>query len=301
VTDAASDLGADLLPTQQMARLERLRIRSRRPLVGTVAGGHRAVRRGASLDFADHRKYADGDDVRHVDYNALARLDQLVIRQFDAEEELTLRLFLDASSSMSVGAKYDTAAQLAAALGFVALRDRDTVSVHTLEDSAPARFTGPGSFPFLLDHLRGLGGDPSTDMSDAVKLTPLDEALSALAYRIGPPGYTVVLSDLFAPQWEQALRRLPHPRRDTLVVHVLHPDELHPDLTGDLDLIDVETGERRPVSLDVKALQAQAAHMQAWTQSVRSLCTSLAMQYRLLLVGDDVVDLITEAVESTAK
>jgi uncharacterized protein (DUF58 family) len=303
------------LPVDQMARLDRLRLRSRRPIIGMVAGGHRAVRRGASLDFADHRRYADGDDVRHVDYNVLARLDQLVVRQFDAEEELTLRLFIDASASMTVGEKYETAAALAAALGFLALRDRDTVSVHTLLDPQPTKFVGPGALPTLLRHLHELGtgshparttqsadiGSRSSESQAASRLTPLDEALSALAYRQGPPGYTVVLSDLYAAEWEQAIRRLPHPRRDTLVVQVLHPDELHPDLSGDLDLIDVETSERRAVSLDAKALRDHATHMLEWTESVRALCTSLALNYRLLLVGDDVTGLIADALESSAR
>jgi uncharacterized protein (DUF58 family) len=302
VTVPGSSTTLDFLSTADMAALERVRIRSRRPIIGTIAGGHRALRRGASLDFAEHRMYADGDDVRHIDYHVLARLDQLVIRQFDAEEQLTVRLFIDESTSMAVGGKYQTGAELISALAFVALRDRDIVSVHTTT-GASDRFTGPGSLPLLTTHLSTLDprcdGLPEGSAPSSPRRTPLDQALASLAHRPGPPGFTVVVSDLFSSDWEAALRRLPHPRRETLVVQVLHPHELTPELRGDVDLIDSETGERRSVSLDAKALQQQADHMAAWTKSVASLCASLGLAYRLLVVGDDVLDLVINAVEGS--
>src|SRR5262245_45070016 len=102
-----------------MARLERLQLGTRRRLSGQFAAEHRSPRHGTSLDFADYREYHPGDDFRRIDYDLYARLDVLLLKLYEAEDDLTLRLLIDTSRSMA-GDKLVQAERIAAALGFVA-------------------------------------------------------------------------------------------------------------------------------------------------------------------------------------
>ena len=124
-----------LLEPALLARLERSQLGTRRRLAGQLAGEHRSPLRGSSLEFSDFRPYAPGDDVRRIDPHVYARLDQLLVKLFEAEDDLTVRLLVDTSASMGHGGKLLAAKRLAAALGFVALVRRDSVSVHTVPAS----------------------------------------------------------------------------------------------------------------------------------------------------------------------
>jgi len=121
----------NLLDPATLSRLERLQLSTRRALTSTLSGEHRSRRHGTSLDFADYREYHPGDDYRRIDYNLLARLDVLALKLFEGEDDLHVRLLIDTSASMGSGDKMRQAARVAAALGFVALVRRDTVSVHS--------------------------------------------------------------------------------------------------------------------------------------------------------------------------
>ena len=149
-TPREQETGARLLDPRLLARLEALQLGTRRRLAGHFAGEHRSTRRGSSPDFADYRQYHPGDDFRRIDYFLYARLDVLLLKLYEAEDDLHLRLLVDTSASMATGGKLDMARRVAAALGFVALTRRDPVSVHTfpLQRAAP-RFAGRAAVPAL--------------------------------------------------------------------------------------------------------------------------------------------------------
>jgi uncharacterized protein (DUF58 family) len=287
-----STAGNDLLPPERMAQLERLARRSQGRLLGALTGRHQSIRKGSSLDFADHRKYFAGDDIRHIDYHVLARFDQLMVRQFDAEEQNTLRLVLDTSASMSVGGKFRHASEIAAALGFVALRGGDTVCVHTIVNPQSRTFAGALGLTQLLETLETmeLGGT-----------TPLNATLSAVASQQGPPGTTVLLSDLFTDDWAASLRRLVHSRRRTLVIQTLHPDEVAPTIRGDLELTDVESRQTRAVSVDAKSAREHTDRANQWLREITKTAASLRMDHHASFVGDDVVNLLVNALEQPAR
>jgi uncharacterized protein (DUF58 family) len=282
---------ADLLPVERMVQLERLSRRSPRRIVGSLAGRHQSVRRGSSLDFADHRRYFAGDDVRHIDYHALARFDQLMVRQFDAEEQNTVRIVLDTSASMSMGEKFRHVQEIAAALAFIALNGGDSVCVHTTGSTMVRRFSGGSALTSFVDYVAGLAVSGPT---------PLASALADVASRLGPPGTTAVLSDLFSDEWQRGLRSLVHPRRTTLVLHALHPDECLPTVRGDLELVDVETGERRQVSVDAESSRAYEIAATAWQHEIRTQTQALGFRHRRTLVADDIVAIVTGILDETS-
>ena len=159
------------------------------------------------------------------------------------------------------GDKLRQAARVAAALGFVALVRRDVVTVHTFPLDRPApRFTGRHAAHALLAHLDGLDGRAATPASAG----PCATCWPARAR----PGSPSCVSDLLTPEWADGLTRLPARGGDVTVVHVLDRAELRPDLSGDLDLVDAETGEVVPVSLAPEQLQAYEASAAAWVDEV---------------------------------
>jgi uncharacterized protein (DUF58 family) len=268
-----------MLDPKLLARLEALQLGTRRRLAGQFSGEHRSPRRGASPDFADYRQYFPGDDFRRIDYFLYARLDILVIKLFEAEEDLLLRLLIDTSASMASDEKLDTARRVAAALGYVALIRRDTVSLHVFphERRAP-RFAGRGAVPAFFDHLARL---------DAAGTTNFAAAASHLLARPGPPGLTVVVSDLLTSEWEAAITRLPARGADVLVVHVLSPRELRPDLMGDIELVDRETGNRVAVSLAPETVSRYRHAVDDWMGRVESRCRQVGATYLRMLTTDD--------------
>jgi uncharacterized protein (DUF58 family) len=314
-----------LLEPALLARLEALQLGTRRPLAGFMSGEHRSRRHGTSLDFADYREYHPGDDFRRIDYHLYARLDVLLLKLYEAEEDLHLRLLVDTSASMGSSDKLETAARVAAALGFVALTRRDPVSVHTFPLDRPApRFLGRGAVPTFFQHLESLSATGTTDFAAAV---------SHLLARPGPPGLTVVLSDLLTPEWEPALSRLPARGSDVVIIHVLSPGEIDPMLstpdgimnganpskndglspqpapesarrrrfrpggqrsqprsrpfaTGDIELVDRETGARLAVSVTSEAMARYRQVADAWLERVEQRCRQVGATYVRIMTDE---------------
>jgi uncharacterized protein (DUF58 family) len=275
----------ELLAPSLLARLERLQLTTRRRLAGLHAGEHRSPRIGSSLDFADYRDYHPGDDFRRIDYHLYARLGTLLVKLFDAEDDLTLRLVLDRSASMGLGGKLEMAKRLAAALGFVGLLRRDVVTLTAFPGGEPpTRFVSRSAAAHLFDRLAELeaGGD-----------TPMAAAVADLLSRPGPTGSTVVISDLLTPAWRDAVRRLPARGGEVTVVHVLDRAELEPSLLGDLELVDVETGERVQVSLAPDAVARYRRGARAWADEIAGDARRAGAGYLRVFSDDDLERLLT--------
>jgi len=270
-----------------LGRLERLQLATRRPLSGKLSGEHRSRRHGTSLDFADYREYHPGDDYRRIDYHLLARLDVLALKLFEADDDLHVRLLVDTSASMESGGKLQQAKRLAAALGFVSLVRRDSLSVHTISASgigaAAPRFSGRNASAALFDYLTQL---------EPAGATPFVPTVSDLLARPGPPGLTIVFSDLLTAEWETAISRLPARGGDVMVVHILDAEELDPTSAGDLDLVDSETGERVAVSLSDQTREQYRSIVSRWLDEVALRCRSVDAGYVLVLADEDIEPLL---------
>lgn len=261
----------ELRSPEVLGTLERLQLRTRRRLSGQLVGGHRSKRYGSSLDFADFREYQPGDDFRRIDYLTLARLDQLLIRLYDAEDDLTIRLLVDTSASMATDRKLQRAVELAGAIGFVSLTRRDRVEVHA-PGRPPARFTGRSGVAQLFAHLESL---------EASGEGSLARSASDVLGRQRTAGMTVLCSDLLEPDWDAALHRLPARGAELVVVHVLGAGELDPPLLGDVDLVDAETGQRVAMSLTPTTVSSYRARLADWLDEVQTACRRIGAAYVL--------------------
>ena len=257
----ASDLDPTVFDEGFLRQLERLKVMMRAPVRGGLKGGRRSVKRGQSVEFADFRDYALGDDLRQLDWNVLARLEKLFIKLYVEEEDVTIHVLLDASASMASGepAKLLFAKRAAAALGYIGLASEDRVAITALGGRAGRRHValrGSGRVFRLLSALSGIAAaDGPTDLLAAAR-----HAAAQLTGR----GVIVLLSDLLDPNADRVIRELAATGSELIVLHLLSPQELDPPLEGDLRLVDVETGEGIDVTVDLATLDGYGARLEAW-------------------------------------
>lgn len=276
-----------LLTPDVLARLERLRLQ----MLDTpsLRGGSRRTRQiGSSIEFAEFRPYIPGDDLRHLDWRAYARLQRLYLKTYLDERDALLYLFLDASQSMAFGGKLDLARQLAAALGYLALAADDRVEGAVFAEallSRTPRLTGKPSANRLFQTLQTL----------QAREAGTEGSLSWLVRGGVPrePGIVAVLSDfLFQDGYEDALRRLQTARHQVVVVQILSADELDPTMAGEMHLIDSETGIGRDVSISPHVVQKYKQALARYTHDLRDFCRRRGMHYVLLSAQDSVEDAV---------
>ncbi|PYM43210.1 MAG: DUF58 domain-containing protein [Candidatus Rokuibacteriota bacterium] len=272
-----------------LAQLERLALLSRRVFRGRVRGERRSPRRGHSVEFCDYRAYGVGDDLRYVDWNIYGRLDRLHVKLFVDEEDLCLHLLLDASASMDFGAptKLEYGARLAAALGFVGLVGMERVGVGVLRERvaegwSPTR--GRNQVVNLFEFLGRVGPAGGTSLNDG---------LGNYAMRAREPGLAVVVSDLMDPAgFETGVRALLERRFDVHLVHVLAPEEMDPELAGDLRLVDAETGETRELSVDGEALRTYRERLRQFLERVETFSRTQEIGYHRVTTDTPVEEFV---------
>jgi uncharacterized protein (DUF58 family) len=267
-----------LLGPELLARLERLELVSRKIFRGRLKGERRSTRKGQSVEFADFRNYVPGDDLRFIDWNLYARLDKMFLKLFQEEEDLHFYGLIDASESMNFGepTKFHFAKQLAAALGFVGLCRADRVRVQPLTTSrgpAPPALRGRASLWRMLDQLENI--QPGDNVS-------LLEGIRRFCLTSSSKGIVVLITDLLDKGgYEAALRLLLARQLDIYVIHVLSPEEMAPDLAGDLKLIDCEDGDATEISVSRPLLDRYRRTLTAFTEGAREFCTRRGINYLL--------------------
>ncbi|HVM25018.1 MAG TPA: DUF58 domain-containing protein [Candidatus Limnocylindrales bacterium] len=247
-----------------LRRLEQLELASRRLTAGRMKGERRSPRRGQSVEFADYRNYAPGDDLRQLDWNAYARLEKLFVKLFVEEEDVTVHILVDASRSMVYGEpnKLDAARRAAAALGYLGLASMDRVSVAFLGDGQ-ASLMRPMRGKRRASELFAFLSEPRPE-----RLTGLASAARAYAARMRGAGPLVLVSDLMDPGYLDALRDLAGTRSQLSVLHLLAPDELEPNVPPDARLVDNETGQPVEVSGDDDLVERYRARLVEWQAEI---------------------------------
>ncbi len=270
-----------------LARLARLTLLARRPMIGSVSGIHRSATRGASVEFAEYRKYVPGDDTRHLDWRVLARTDRFYMKEFEADTNLRCHLVLDASASMGFagaagGRRLDRGKQLAAALAHLLLRQGDAVGLLCCADRAlrdlPPRDT-PSHLKIILDLLAGLepGGR-----------TGLVQVIHELAERIRQRALVIVISDCLtepAPLLD-AFEHLRFRRHDLAVFHLLDRQEVDFDFDRPIRFLDLESSfalVTDPVAIRAEYRAAAERHL----ETIRSGCRERQTEYHRVFADED--------------
>ena len=255
----------DLLNSDTLKRLERMQIVTRRMNAGRMHGDRRSKRRGLGNDFVDYRNYVFGDDTRCLDWKIYARLDKLYLKLFQEEEDLSVYILIDCSESMNFGTpnKLSYAKQVAAAIGYVCLCNMDNVAIHAFGDGIEASW-GPKrgkvnavrSFEFL----ERVGPFAATDFVKSAR---------TFAQSTKKKGIVILLSDFYdANGCEEGLRTLFGHNFEVYLIHLLSQNELEPDLTGDVCLVDCELGATTDVTLGRSLLTSYKRTLNAFTNGL---------------------------------
>ena len=278
---------AQYLNPEIIAQVGRLDLRARFIVEGFIAGLHRSPFQGLSVEFAEHRKYTQGDDLRTIDWNVFARTDRLFVRKYAAETHLACHLLVDASASMGYvgladrastpqrgGTKLNYAVHLAAALGYLVMKQSDAVGLGIVGEGL-ATFLGARSRRTDLVHL--LGTLAATEPNGR---TGLGAAIQSVLARISHRGVIVLLSDLLTDTFDvlQALQHIRFRGHDLIVMHILDASEVRLPLEGAVRLEDPESGEQIEVDADgVRASYEKA--VQDWREELRTRVSALRGDY----------------------
>ena len=293
-----------LLTPELLRRLEQFQLLAARRAKSSAKGERRSRARGQSVEFADYRNYVPGDDFRYLDWNLYGRLERLFLKLYEEERELPVRIFLDASESMTFGEprKFDFARQVAAAIGYVALCGFDRVTVDAfprssdeshgretsnleprtsnLERAARGALRSVRGKKSAIQFFQNLGALTAGGQAN------LNESLRRGALEARQAGVAVVLSDFLDPEgYESGLGALVARGFQVDIVQILAPDELAPTAFGDLRLVDSESGGFQEVTFGRYRLKAYQQTVQNYLQRLREYCQPRGINF--FMAGSD--------------
>jgi uncharacterized protein (DUF58 family) len=274
----AGTSGATLLDPETLTRLEDLELVARHVVQGFLTGLHRSSMRGFSTEFDQFRPYAQGDDLKHVDWKIFARSDRYFVKEYEADRNLDTWLLLDASGSMGFqGAgpgKLRYAGMLAASLAHLLLRQRDRVGLWLAGGDVPGVIPvgcRPGQLQRIVSLLESVRPQGNTDLGGE---------LQTLRGRRGRPGLVVVISDLYDTRHElrDGLALLRQAGHEVLVFHLLDSQELEFPFQGPLEFVDLETGESRAVEAS-QARDGYLRQLARFLEATSDLCAGVGAGY----------------------
>jgi uncharacterized protein (DUF58 family) len=253
-----------------LKKLEYLYIVSKKIFAGRIKAERRSTRRGVSVEFADYRNYTPGDDFRYIDWNAFARLDELLLKLYEEREDLHIYILVDASQSMTYGElpKLIYAKRVAAALAYIGLSNLDRIGITAFNTTDMNRLPterGKGKIFTVLNFLDQINGTGETDM---------EHAFRNFVHMTKRRGLVVVISDLFDPKgFTAGLNMLKFQKHDLFVIHIIDEKEAEPNLLGDYHLVDVETDQLRPVTINENHIKRYKALFNKYCDDLDRYCT----------------------------
>lgn len=270
-----------VLSPEDFRILDGLRLNPRKSFSGRVRGERLTRKKGISIEFADYRDYTEGDDLRHLDWNVLGRLQTAVIKTYQDEEDLAVYLIVDITASMAFGEpqKQRLAKTLACALGYIALSNQDAAYPVTLPMTAnPTRgangvgaaLRGRSNYPKLARWTCSIpesaNGGLANSLRDFVKAS-------------ARPGVVVLLTDALDPEMPTVIRVLGGRGHEVCLIQILAPEEIDPDLEGDLRLLDAESNEIVEITANRDALEGYRKNLAAHNEALHEACHRVGGRY----------------------
>ncbi|MBX3434032.1 MAG: DUF58 domain-containing protein [Pirellulales bacterium] len=269
------------LHPEAIRRIGRLELRARHVVEGFLSGLHRSPYFGQSVEFLQHRQYAPGDDLRHVDWKAWAKQDKLYVKQFEEDANMRVTLLVDVSASMRYGSgdlnKYEYAATVAASLAYLLLRQHDGAACIAFDEGIRARTPLRSTQNHLAAIVKALDANPPRDKTDA------GAVLSEIAQASPRRGLMIVVSDLLGDvdSTLRGLRLLRQRGHDVIVLHVLDDDELDFPFDGPTRFEGLELPET--LNCNPRALrEGYLAALRQFLEALRHGCARDAVDYTLL-------------------
>lgn len=267
---------SELFDEDFLKKLEYLHVVSRKIFAGNLRAERRTRKVGSGIEFADHRKYSRGDDFRYIDWNVYGRVDKLLLRLFEEEEDLHIYVLIDCSESMMIGEplKLHYAMQVGAALAYIGLANLDRVAVLPFADTLKGRLPparGKNRIFKVFEFLRGTPAGGRTQLGDC---------LTKFVHQNKRRGLAVIISDFYDPAgFEDGINALRYNKFEPFVLQVYDQKEANPALHGDLTLVDCETGEAKEVTVSRSLLEAYRREHEKYMNELSEFCTQRALPY----------------------
>ncbi len=278
-----------IFDTEFLKKLDTIAINVRM-LMSEGGGGNRKSRsKGSSVEFSDFREYAIGDDFRRIDWNAYGRFDKLFVKLFMEEQEALINIFVDSSKSMSYGIpkKSELSLKLAGILSFLALNNLDRVCINSISSEAikqSTAVTGRSMFDRCITFLENINFAGATDINSCIKKKDFRSR-----------GMSVIISDFFTSGGiEDAVKYLLYKKQDVFLIHVLSPEELKPELEGQVRLLDSETGKVMDVAITPALLRQYQAKLSEFNNQIREFCSKLGASYIQVSSADSIEKIVFE-------
>lgn len=277
-----------ILSPQDLRLLAPLRFAPRRPFAGRMRGERLSRKKGISIEFADYRDYVSGDDLRHLDWNVLARLDRPTIRTYQDEDDLAVYVALDTSASMDFGepTKFSHAQCLAEVLGFIALIGQDAaIPISIGVPDPPGRaLRGRGSYPALARWVKDRKAEGRT-------------GLTASLHRVADaglrPGMFLCITDGLDPGAADGLKAVASRGHEIALIQVLSDIERDPDLEGDLRLLDAETDSAVEVTAHSQTLREYKRNLAEHCSSLEVAVTRAGGRFLTSAPGESIAHFVT--------
>ncbi|MCA8997580.1 MAG: DUF58 domain-containing protein [Planctomycetaceae bacterium] len=288
------------LDPQALARLSAVPLFSRRAMIGNVSGIHASPHRGASVEFAEYRRYVPGDDLRRLDWRAYGRSDRFYVKEFEADTNLRLCLLLDTSGSMDFGSqgttKLDYARRLGASLAYLAVQQGDSVGLTCIAEKI-VQTIPPRRTP---SHLRGIFD--IMENASAKGETQLVARLHEIAETITQRALLVILSDLFVDPNElrSAFEHLRFRKHDIAVFHLLDPQEIAFDFQRPMRFIDMEGGPSIFAEPNDIYDRYQSA-LEEYLSTMKQVVLETGVDYRRISLSDDYEKVLLNFLASRTK
>ena len=278
-------VSSKFLHPEAISRLGRMEIRARHIVEGFLSGMHRSPYFGQSVEFAQHREYVHGDDMRHVDWKVWAKTGKYYIKQYEEETNLRCKLLVDVSKSMQYGRgplnKYEYACTAAVSLAYLLLKQQDAVACLAFDDrkrtDLPYR-SKRNHLMSIIDALQNLKPSDKTDMG---------KVLRRVAEEGSGRGMIVILSDLLTPREPlvKNLKLLRQRGHDVLMLHIMDDDEVDFPFNGPTRFEGLESIDRlncNPRALRDGYLEA----LNRFLDEIRKVCSQNTIDYRLIRTSE---------------
>lgn len=273
------------LQPEAIARIARLEVVARNVVEGFLSGGHRSPYFGQSIEFAQHREYVAGDDIRRIDWKVWSKTDRYYIKQYEEETNLRTTLVVDVSESMQFGSteltKYEYGCQIAAALGYLMLKQSDAVGLVAFDATVRQRVQQSSKLNHLMSLLAAL------DANKPQQKTSMAGVLKTVADEYSRRGLIVIISDLLTerPGFFKGLKLLRTRGHDVMVFHVLDDAELDFPYAGTTKFEGME--ESGEMICDPRALRdGYLAALQKYLEEVRRFCSQHLIDYQTIRTSE---------------
>lgn len=276
----------DFLDPEALVRLGAMPLEARQAMTGNVAGRHRSPHRGSSVEFAEYRKYVQGDDTRRLDWKAFARSDRYYIKEFEADTNLRAYFVLDASASMGFasehGSRIEFARKLAATLSYLIIDQGDAAGLSICQEKIHLEIPPTRRAAQLNNIFEVL------DKTEPSGETGLIEALHTIAEKTNQRALIIIMSDLFCDTGElaDALQHLRYRKHDIAIFHMLDKQEIEFNFERPHRFIDIED-QTSVVAEPALIAEDYRSAMQQFLTDVRSACHDVHADYHLITTDED--------------